>query len=85
MMPDQDSFWDELLAYIEAHSVIPIVGPELVIVDHDGRLEPYHRLLARELATRLKVGDLGEAATLDQVVELILPSPAADGNRSIAS
>ena len=77
MMPDQDSFWDELLAYIEAHSVIPIVGPELVIVDHDGRLEPYHRLLARELAARLKVGDLGEAATLNEVVGGYLAKPGS--------
>ena len=77
MMPDQDSFWDELLAYIEAHSVVPIVGPELVIVEHDGRLEPYHRLLARELTTRLKVGDLGEGATLDQVVGAYLAKPGS--------
>ena len=75
MMPDQDSFWDELLAYIEAHSVIPIVGPELVMVEHEGRLEPYHRLLARELATRLKVGS--EAATLDQVVGAYLAKPGS--------
>ena len=77
MMPDQNNFWDELLTYIEAHSVIPVVGPELVIVDHDGRLEPYHRLLARELATRLKVGDLGQAATLDQVVGAYLAKPGS--------
>ena len=77
MMPDQDSFWDELLAYIEAHSVIPIVGPELVVVENDGRLEPYHQLLARELATRLKVGELGEGATLDQVVGAYLAKPGS--------
>ena len=34
MMPDYDSFWDELLTYVEAHSVIPVVGPELVVVEH---------------------------------------------------
>ena len=77
MMPDQDSFWDELLAYIEAHSVIPIVGPELVVVENDGRLEPYHQLLARELATRLKVGELGEGATLDHVVGAYLAKPGS--------
>ena len=77
MMPDQNDFWDELLTYIEAHSVIPVVGPELVIVDHDGRREPYYQLLARELATRLKVGDLGQAATLDQVVGAYLAKPGS--------
>ena len=77
MMPDYDSFWDELLTYVEAHSVIPVVGPELVLVDHDGRREPYYQLLARELATRLKVGDPGQAATLDQVVGAYLAKPGS--------
>jgi hypothetical protein len=77
MMPDQNDFWDELLTYVEAHSVIPVVGPELVIVDHDGRREAYHRLLARELAIRLKLGDLGQAATLDRVVGAYLAKPGS--------
>ena len=77
MMPDQDDFWDELLTYVEAHSVIPVVGPELVIVDHDVRREPYHQLLARELAARLKLGDPDQAATLDQVVGAYLAKPGS--------
>lgn len=77
MMPDQDNFWDELLTYIEAHSVIPVVGPELVIVEHDGRREPYYRLLARELATRLKIGDPDRATTLDEVVGAYLAKPGS--------
>ncbi len=77
MTPDHDEFWDELLTYVEAHSVIPVVGPELVIVDHDGRREPYFRTLARELATRLKLGDPGGAATLDQVVGAYLAKPGS--------
>jgi len=77
MMPDYDSFWDELLTYVEAHSVIPVVGPELVVVEHQGRIEPYYRLLARELATRLKLDNPGEAATLDQVVGAYLAKPGS--------
>jgi hypothetical protein len=77
MMPDYDSFWDELLSYVEAHSVIPVVGPEMVLVDHQGRREPFYRLLARELATRLKLDNPGEAATLDQVVGAYLARPGS--------
>jgi hypothetical protein len=77
MLPDQNDLWDELLTYVEARSVIPVIGPELVIVDHDGQREPYHRLLARELATRLKLGYLGQAATLDQVVGAYLAKPGS--------
>ena len=77
MMPDQDDFWDELLTYVEAHSVIPVIGPELAIVDYQGRREPYYRLLARELATRLKLDDPGQAASLDQVVGAYLAKPGS--------
>jgi hypothetical protein len=77
MMPDYDSFWDELLTYVEAHSVIPVVGPEMVIVEHQGRREPYYQLMARELATRLKLDNPGEAATLDQVVGAYLARPGS--------
>ncbi len=77
MMPDYDSFWDELLTYVEAHSVIPVIGPELVVVEHQGRLEPYYRLMARELATRLKLDNPAAAATLDQVVGAYLAKPGS--------
>jgi len=39
-MPDQNDIWDELLTYVEAHSVIPVIGPELAIVEYQGRREP---------------------------------------------
>ncbi len=77
MMPDQNDFWDELLPYIEAHSVIPVIGPELVIVEHQGRREPYYKLLARELATRLKLNDPGNSTTLEQVVGAYLRTPGS--------
>ena len=41
------------------------------------RIEPYYRLLARELATRLKLDNPGEAATLDQVVGAYLAKPGS--------
>ena len=77
MLPDQSDLWGELLTYIEARSVIPIVGPELVLVDYDGRREPYYRLLARELAMRLRLGDLGQDATFDRVVGAYLAKPGS--------
>jgi len=77
MMPDYNDIWDELLTYVEAHSVIPVIGPELAIVEYQGRLEPYYRLLARELATRLKLDDPGEAPTLNKVVGAYLTKPGS--------
>ena len=40
-------------------------------------VNPTSGLLARELATRLKLGDHGEAATLDQVVGAYLAKPGS--------
>ncbi len=76
-MPDQNDFWDELLTYVEARSVIPVVGPDLVIVDHDGRREPYYRLLTRQLAARLKLPDPGPDATFDRVLGTYLAMPGS--------
>jgi len=76
-MHEQNDFWDELLTYVEARSVIPVVGPDLVVVEHNGRREPYYRLLARELAARLKLGDPGQAPTFDQVLGAYLARPGS--------
>jgi hypothetical protein len=76
-MLDQEAFWDELLSYIEAHSVIPVVGPELIVVEHEGRVEPYRKLLARQLAIRLKLAEVAGEAPLEQVVAAYLAKPGS--------
>jgi TIR domain/SIR2-like domain len=77
MIEDPDSFWDELLAFVEAKSVIPIIGPELAIVEFEGRREPYQQLLARQLAQRLKLQNLSESPALLEVVGAYLSRPGA--------
>jgi hypothetical protein len=76
-MLEQEAFWDELLSYIEAHSVIPVVGPELIVVEHEGRVEPYRKLLARQLAIRLKLAEVAGEAPLEQVVAAYLAKPGS--------
>ena len=77
MIENPDSFWDELLAFVEAKSVIPIIGPELAIVEYEGRTEPYQQLLARQLALRLKLPNLPESPALHEVVSAYLARPGA--------
>jgi hypothetical protein len=77
MINDPDTFWDELLAFVEAKSVIPIIGPELAIVEYEGRIEPYQQLLARQLARRLKLSGLPESPALPDVVSAYLARPGA--------
>jgi len=51
-----DSFpWDVLLASIEEGRVIPVVGPELLVLERDGREAPLYDLLAAALSTRLGI------------------------------
>ena len=75
MIDNPDAFWDELLAFVEAKSVIPIIGPELAIVEYEGRREPYQQLLARQLALRLKLPGLSECPSLPEVFSACLARP----------
>jgi len=77
LIEDLEPFWDELLAFVEAKSVIPIIGPELAVVEYEGRREPYHRLLARHLAVRLKLTGMEESPALHEVVSAYLSRPGA--------
>ena len=77
MMAEDDEFWDDFLDYVHEHSVIPVIGPELIVVEFEGRREPYHQLLARALAARLKLDDLGQAVTLDRVVGAYMAKPGS--------
>lgn len=48
--------WDELLGYIREKRVVPIIGPELLIVrDETGAEVPLYRMLARRAAKELGV------------------------------
>jgi hypothetical protein len=45
--------WDELLARIEDRQVVPIVGPDLVLVERNGAPLTLERYVALELAVQL--------------------------------
>ena len=48
-----DDAWEDLLNYIEEKRVIPIIGPELCVVQTDAGPENLYTWLARSLAARL--------------------------------
>jgi len=78
-----DDAWEDLLSFIEERRVIPIVGPELLMVatEHGPRL--LFDWAAERLATRLNVNtaDLPQPYTLNDVVCVFL---AARGRREEA-
>jgi hypothetical protein len=66
---DEDA-WDDLLNYIEERRVVPIVGPELLVVPTDTGPRPFYEWVAERLAARLGVdlSLLPQPFTLNDVV-----------------
>ena len=59
-----DDAWEDLLNYSEEKRVIPIVGPELTVVQTDDGPENLYTWLARSLAARLGMAAAGKNGTL---------------------
>lgn len=70
---DEDA-WDDLLSFIEERRVIPIVGPELLMVATDSGPRLLYDWVAERLAARLNVDtrQLPQPYTLNDVVCLFL-------------
>lgn len=67
--PFDDDAWDDLLNFVEEKQVIPIVGPELAVVQTDVGMENLYSWLARSLAARLGLpAPAGAALTLNDVI-----------------
>jgi hypothetical protein len=71
-----DDAWDDLLSFIEERRVIPIVGPELLLVETEQGPRLLHDWLAEKLARRLNVdvSQLPQPYTLNDVVCWFLAS-----------
>jgi hypothetical protein len=72
---DEDA-WDDLLSFIEERRVIPIVGPELLLVETDRGARLLYDWLAEKLANKLgvDVSLLPQPYTLNDVVCWFLSS-----------
>jgi hypothetical protein len=70
---DEDA-WEDLLSFIEERRVIPIVGPELLMVATDDRPRLLYDWIAERLAARLNVDtrQLRQPYSLNDVVCLFL-------------
>ncbi len=64
---DTERLWEQIFAYIEDGCVIPIIGPELLLHDIDGKTRFLYSYLAEQLAKRLQISSEPED-TLNAVV-----------------
>lgn len=58
-------FWDDLLAYIDSGEVIPVIGPELLTIERDGKLVSLYRIVAEQLLTRYGLNSSPDETELD--------------------
>jgi hypothetical protein len=70
MSAEVDFFWDDLLEHIEDGRVIPIIGAELLVVEHEGRQVQLYHYVAQRLAEQLRIPaqELPPTPTLNDVV-----------------
>ena len=50
-----ERLWEQLLDFIEDGRVIPVIGPELLMLDIDGKTTLLYSYLAEQLANRLQI------------------------------
>jgi hypothetical protein len=71
MTASLDDFWDDLMQFVEERRVIPIVGPDLLVGEVDGKRVTLHEVVARRLADKLRVAIDG-VPTLEGVARTFL-------------
>ena len=54
-MPEMSIFWDQLLELIDDGRVVPVVGPDLIIIPTDSGPVPLYSYLAQRMAEYLQV------------------------------
>lgn len=59
--------WDRLLSQIEERKVVPVIGPEVLCLNIDGKDMLLYQYLAEELAGRLGVDTLPDNSTINDV------------------
>ena len=66
---DYEEFWEELLADIEEHRVVPVIGPDLFTLSQDEKDVSLYGCLARRLADKLRVdfSNLPDQISLNEV------------------
>ena len=74
-----DRNWKRLLNEIRSNKIVPIIGPELLLVSIDGKKVLFHDYLAEELAKRLNVEYSSEKGMpLSDVVYAYYTQPGCD-------
>lgn len=68
-MQSNDPLWTKLIQWIKKGRLIPIIGPDLLMIDVDNRSVPLYRYLAEQVAARfdIRAEDIPEHNSLSQI------------------
>ena len=69
---DEDFFWGDLLAHIGDQALVPVVGPDVTLVNVDGREQTFTSLIGQRLVEIYRLSVSSEVTTTGGAV-------AADG------
>jgi TIR domain/SIR2-like domain len=75
---DEDFFWGDLLAHIRDQVLVPVVGPDLALVNVDGREQTFTSLIGQRLVEEYRLRAPAEVTTTGEAVALVLGERGRD-------
>jgi hypothetical protein len=73
-----DDFWDDLLGHIEDQRLVPVVGPELTVINNGNVELTFSSLIGQRLARKYQLDTWSEIRTMGEAVEAILQAQGRD-------
>ena len=78
-MGTNEDFWDDLLGYIRDRVLVPVVGPDLNVVNVGNTEQTFSSLIGQRLAERYRLTvSPGLPTTMDEAAELVLRERGRD-------
>ncbi len=73
-----DVFWDHLLGHIDDRRLVPVVGPELTIINTGDAEQTFSSLIGQRLASKYRLSSSSTVTTIGEAVEAILQQEGRD-------
>jgi len=75
---NDDVFWDHLLGHIDDRRLVPVVGPELTIINTGDVEQTFSSLIGQRLANKYRLSKSSAVTTMGEAVEAILQREGRD-------
>jgi hypothetical protein len=77
-MSRDDDFWDDLLGHVRQQVLVPVVGPNLAVIENGAETQPLTRLIGDRLSARYNLSMPEGPATMDEAVAVFLRERGRD-------